>query len=60
MKKALLKTTAVFFVLLFSISSLVSAYAVATPTDPQPDEDKTVALILTSESLTVTVGKKFK
>lgn len=60
MKKTLLKTAAVFFVLLFSLSSLVSAYAVATPTDPLPDEDKTAALILTSESLTVTVGKKIQ
>lgn len=52
-----MKVTAVFFVLMFAFSSLVSAYAVATPTDPQPDADVTHALILKSESLTVTEGK---
>lgn len=57
MKKTALKVTAMFFVLIFAFSSLVSAFAVATPTDPVPEEDKTVALVLTSESLTVREGK---
>lgn len=60
MRKTALKVTAVFFVLMFAFSSLISAYAVATPTDPVPEEDKTVALVLTSESLTVTEGKSIQ
>ena len=57
MKKTAVKITAVFFVLMFAFSSVVSAYAAATPTDPQPDADKIPALVMTSESLTVTEGK---
>ena len=56
MKKNLLKTIAMFFVLMFAFSSLVSAYAgFATPTDPKPEE-VTHALVLTSESLSVVIG----
>lgn len=60
MKKTAVKVTAVFFVLMIAFSYLVSAYAVATPTDPQPEEEATHALILTSESLTVAEGKKIQ
>ncbi len=60
MRKTALKITAVFFVMMFAFSSLVSAYALATPTDAVPDEDKTVALILTSESLTVAERKSIQ
>lgn len=49
-----------FFVLMFAFSSLVSAYAVATPTDPVPEENKIPALVLTSESLTVKEGKSIQ
>ena len=57
MKKTAQKLTAMFFVILFAFSPLVSAYAVATPTDPVPEENKTPALVLTSDSLTVKKGK---
>ncbi|MBQ2842185.1 MAG: DUF4474 domain-containing protein [Clostridia bacterium] len=57
MKKTAVKITAVFFVLMFAFSSVVSAYAVATPTDPVPDAGKIPALVMMSESLTVTEGK---
>ena len=60
MKKAALKVTAVFFVFLFAFSSLITVSAVATPTDPVPEEDKTVALILSCESLSVKEGKSIQ
>lgn len=60
MKKTVLKVTAVFFVFIFAFSSLVTAFAVATPTDPVPEEDKTVALILSAESLSVKIGKSIQ
>ena len=58
MKKALLKTVAAFLVIV-SVFSMTASAIVATPTDPIP-EDVTHALVLKSESLTVTVGRKIQ
>ena len=57
MKKTVLKIVSVFFVLMFSLSSLVTAYAVATPSDP---ENTTHALVIESDSLTVAIGRKIQ
>ena len=57
-EKVLLKTVAVFLVIV-SVFSMTASAIVATPTDPIP-EDVTHALVLKSESLTVTVGRKIQ
>ncbi|MBQ2848097.1 MAG: DUF4474 domain-containing protein [Clostridia bacterium] len=63
MKKTAVKAIALFFVLMFAISNLVTVTAISsvgTPSDAQPDPEKTHALIVTSEALSVTEGKKIK
>lgn len=60
MKKTLLKTISLFFVVMFAFSSLVTAYAVATPTDPKPESGSIPALIIESDSLTVAIARKIK
>ena len=57
MKKAVSKVTALFFVFIFAFSSLASVYAAAAPSASAPEEGGISALVLSSESLTVTVGK---
>ncbi|MBR5562241.1 MAG: DUF4474 domain-containing protein [Clostridia bacterium] len=59
MKKTVLKAISVFFVLIFAFSYVAVAHAVATPTDPVP-EDATHALVLESEGLTVAIGRTIK
>ncbi len=59
MKKIFLKTVTLFLVLMVAFSSVASA-VVATPTDPNPGEGVTHALVLSSESLTVSVGRKIQ
>lgn len=59
MKKTISKIVSVFFVVLFAFSSLVAAYAVATPTEPTP-EDTTHALVIESDRLTVAIGRKIQ
>lgn len=54
MKKTALKIVAVFFVLMFSFSPVVTAYAVATPGDAAH------ALVIESDGLTVAVGRKIQ
>ncbi len=59
MKKTLFKMVALFLVLMFAFSSVASA-VVATPTDPIPEGGVNHALVLKSESLTVSVGRKIQ
>ena len=54
-----MKSISLFFVLVFAFSAGASA-SVATPSDPVPDGDVTHALVLSSESLTVSVGGKIQ
>lgn len=60
MKKTLLKIISVFFVILFALSSLVTAYAVATPSDPLPEDGGIPALVIESDGLTVAIGRKIQ
>ncbi len=59
MKKTLLKTVALFFALIFTFSTFSSA-GVATPSDPKPEEGVSHALVLKSESLTVSIGRRIQ
>ena len=54
MKKTALKFIALFFVLMFSASPVVTAYAVATPGDAAH------ALVIESDGMTVAVGRKIQ
>lgn len=62
MKKAMTKLTAIFFVLLFAFASVMTVMATADISTETPSVDNSVghALVLSSESLEVTVGKKIQ